>query len=448
MTAEIYIAPAPAPAPTASAAPPPPAVPPPPPPPPYVQPYAPPIMSAPVLSRAAQLTLMPSVLGKPGLDDVRGLPPELVKAVLAQFSSQSSDQLIRLGEKGLEISAKQKEDANKLAEKRLNDFFQALENASKKSGMANFLDKFRYIVPVLAVLAIPLTAGAAAPIVVMVAATSLYSIAQFASQEAGGPSLGIADQMATGIGKLLQDKLGLSEQDAKHYGMMATGVVTVLAAVALRNGLSMGTGGGSMLQQTQQLASFAAKAAAPLMVAMDPKFVGNVAGGLSYTLATQAGGVDEEQAAREAAIINVAVSAAAQLVIGLALGAQSGGDLAKLLGKTFELGAKATEAATKVVQGAQIVQDGLTVANGSASAARGGLKIETARLQHEADQAELKTERSAIESEELQALHELALDIVKEGFDSRKQMLERLAETSRDDTQTTRDLQSKLRNTA
>ncbi|WP_374608489.1 hypothetical protein [Diaphorobacter nitroreducens] len=447
MTAEIYIAPAPAPAPTTSAAPPPPAVPPPPPPPPYVQPYALPIMSAPVLSRAAQLTLMPSVLGKPGLDDVRGLPPELVKAVLAQFSSQNSDQLIRLGEKGLEISAKQKEDANKLAEKRLNDFFQALENASKKSGMANFLDKFRYIVPVLAVIAIPLTAGAAAPIAVMVAATSLYSIAQFASQEAGGPSLGIADQMATGIGKLLQDKLGLSEQDARHYGMMATGVVTVLAAVALRNGLSMGAGGGSVLQQSQQLATFAAKAAAPLMVVVDPKFAGNVAGGLHHTVA-QADGADEEQAAREAAIVNVAVSAVTQLVIGLALGAQSGGDLGKLLGKTFALGAEATETATRVAQGAQLIQDGLTVANGSTSAARGGLKIETARLQHEADQAELETERSAIESEELQALHELALDIVKEGFDSRKQMLERLAETSRDDTRTTRDLQSKLRNTA
>lgn len=445
---DIYIAP-PAPAPSSAfASPPPPAVSPAPPPPPYVQPYAPPIMSALQVSSAAQLALVPSLLGAPGLEDIRGLQPDVVKAVMSLFASKFSDEQMRLGERGVEISAKQKEDNTKLAEKRLNDFLQALENSTKHTALSNILDKFRYIMPVLAVVAIPLSLGAAAPVVALVALTSLYSLAQFASQEAGGPSLGMADQMANGIGRLLQDKLGLSEQDARHYGMIATGAVTVLAAVAMRNGLSMGAGGSSMLQQSQQLASFAARAAAPLAVVADPKFAGNLAAGLSYTLATQAAGTDAEKAARDAALVNVAISALTQLVTGLALGAQGGGDLGKVLGKTLSVSAETAEAATRLAHGAGLVTDGLSVANGGTSAARGGLRIETARLQHEADQAEIQTERSAIEGEELQAQHELALGILKSAFDYRKEMLETLGAMDREDQRATEELQRRLRTTA
>ena len=74
--------------------------------------------------------------------------------------------------------------------------FTALEDALKNDGASDALKWVtRILVPALAVLAVPLTLGAAAPVVVFVAVMSAYSIAQFASQEADGPSLSIADQM-------------------------------------------------------------------------------------------------------------------------------------------------------------------------------------------------------------------------------------------------------------
>ena len=86
----------------------------------------------------------------------------------------------------------------------------------------------------------------------------------------------------------------------------------------MRNAGGVGglAGAAKAAQGGLQMAKVGAQAAAPLMVALDAKFVGNLAGGIAYVSAKELGGQSEEDAANNAAIVNTVFTVATQLADG------------------------------------------------------------------------------------------------------------------------------------
>lgn len=355
------------------------------------------------INMTSQLTIR-SMLGQPPLIFSPDLSAEQAMTLLRPMTIETKNNSIRTATANQKAQSERRERAQQDEIQRVKDWMTSFAESVKNSKASDALKWItRILVPALAVLAVPLTLGAAAPVVALVAITSAYSLAQFASEEAGGPSLSVAEHLTNAIAKGLQDA-GLSESDAKHYAMAIAGAVVVVAAVALRQsgGVSGLAGAASSARTAAQVASVAAKAAAPLMVALDPKFIGNLAGGLSYSLMQADNAVkgkeltaeEKEKQAQTAAIVNTVFSVASQLLVGFTMMRQ-----ASSLKQAADLGQKGVELsanATKLLKTGQVLQDAMTLSNGGNSVARAGLDMETAQLEFQAAVAESNMDRAEL----------------------------------------------------
>lgn len=355
------------------------------------------------MSVTSQLTVR-SMLGQPPLIFPASCSAEQAMVMLRPMTLETRNNNIRSASANLKAQSDRKERAQQDEMARVKDWMKAFAESVKNNKASSALKWItRILVPALAVLAVPLTLGAAAPVVALVAITSAYSLAQFASEEAGGPSLSVAEHLTNGIAKGLQEA-GLSEQDAKHYAMAIAGAIVVVAAVALRQsgGVSGLAGAASSARTAAQVASVAAKAATPLMVALDPKFIGNLAGGLTYSLMQADNAVkgkeltaeEKEKQTQVASIVNTVFSVASQLLVGFSIMRQ-----ASKLKQVADLGEKGMELsanAAKLLKTGQVMNDAMTLSNGGNSVARAGLDMETAQLEFLAAIAESDMDRAEL----------------------------------------------------
>lgn len=353
------------------------------------------------MSEEVALALIGVAAGTPGMLPPRQCSPQEMIDWLGGMFAESNEQGLQLAKEGVKFSQRQLEDMQAQARRQLDEWLKNTIAAEKNKAAQDGLKWFnRIIMPVAAVLSVGLTvatASLASPLAVAAIAMTAYAMADHISQEAGGPSLSMADGLSRGFSRLLQEVGGLSEEDAKKWGDLAAGVV-VVAAVATMVLTRGGAAAGADKMATKELAKLvgkqAVKYAAPLAVAMDGKFVGNTAGGAAALL-----GAD----GKDVAIVNGALTAATQLTVSvLMMRGMAGGKGVDLSGKTAQL-----------VLAGSILQGVFGVASGSTKAADGAMTLEKAGHQRTADETKAKSEESAATLEAIEALRELYMDMLK-----------------------------------
>ncbi|MGE0329464.1 MAG: type III secretion system translocon subunit SctE [Ramlibacter sp.] len=314
---------------------------------------------------------------------------------LGELFVKSNNRGLQLAKEGVKFSQRQLEDMQAQNKRQLDEWLKNTAAAEKNKAAQDGLKWFnRIIMPVAAVLSVALTiatAGLASPLAVAAIAMTTYAMAEHISKEAGGPSLSMADGLSKGFAQLFQKVGGMSEEEAKKWGDLASGVVMVAAAAAsmLRGGGVAGAG--DKMAMFSKLAKFAA----PMAVAMDGKFVGNMAGG-----AAAVAGVESD----DVAIINGAVTAATQLVVSLLMmRAMTGG------GKAHEMSDKTA----KLVHAGGILQGTFAAASGATKIADGAMTIENAGHQRDADTLKAESEKSAAQLEEIEAMREIFMEMLK-----------------------------------
>ncbi len=341
--------------------------------------------------------------GGPTLKMPEGASGELMSLFLNNQQFTTNDIAAKEASRNLEKLSQDKqkmvEDELKALTKWLDDFAETVKNNNASDALSLIT---KILVPVLATLAVVMSAGAAAPVMALVIATSAYSIAQMVSEETGGPSLSVADAMSQGIAKALQDN-GMSEEDAKYYGMALSAAVVLVAAVAMGNagGASGLVNSAKAATTVAQKASVMMKAFTPLMVALDPKFMANTGAGLTYAVSQAVDKPETEEekmaAQQRADIVGMVFSVASQVMVGFAGMKLSGGDV----GKALKLSAKSAAIAKQMLNQGKTVQAGLTVANGSNEVASGGLQIDKAFKVRSADKSKNDMERLELANDDL-----------------------------------------------
>lgn len=312
----------------------------------------------------AMLMLMGVTPGVPGIDAPPiGCAPEDMMAVIGSMVVRTQEAQLNVSREGLKISQKKQEELQAKAMDRIETWIEKTKEAEKNAEASGVLGWVKRIAMPTAMVGMSLLAFAAGPAAGMVALTmTSYMLAQQYSGEAGGPNLSLADGLVDGITKMLMAG-GMSKEDAE--GARATIAVSVGAAAV----------GAMMIVSPTSGLRMAVWGAAAGSIALDPKLMGNAAGG-----AAELSGASEE----DVQITQVAVTAGTQIAVSIAMMGAS----AAAASRMASAGAKGGSAtAAKLMQAGTVAVSLLGVANGAASVADGVLARETADLQRKADMA-------------------------------------------------------------
>ena len=268
--------------------------------------------------------------------------------------------------------------------------------ATKNDNTTGILKWFKRIAPyamiALSVAATVATAGAGAPLIAAatIAMTS-YQLAQQISQDVGGPSLSAADGLALGFSTAAQKWGGMSKEDADKLGETLSGAVMV--AATLVSAKSLATGPKSMTNLLQMLKDnpamrrqvvghLAPRLVAPMLMALDPKFAGNMVGGAAK--------LDGRMSNDDADIFNASVTAGLQLAMGIGMGrmASGAGKVAQTVDAADDIAkvSKAAVQASKYAAGVSVSQAVVTTGNGAVGVTNSVLELETEDLKELAAQ--------------------------------------------------------------
>lgn len=352
------------------------------------------------LTAQAYLSMVGSDAGVPGIAPPIECSLEELTDFMTELSGKTNRAQMDMAREGLKTNEKKLQDQHAEIKKKFEEFVKNAVDSYKNDKSSSALKWFKRIaMPLAAVLSVALTVvtlGAASPLAVLALGMTAYGLTQQVLEETGGPSIGIADRLAEGLGKAFHE-MGMSEEDAKKYGTLVSGVVAVVAAVAMlvaaRNGNSVGAIG----------------QAAKTLVALDPKFVGNLAGG-----AAAVGGASD----KDTAILNGAFTMATQLSVGVGMGLSVAGGAKSLTG----LAAKAVQAGT-------LVQSSLSVANGATGSASAALSIETSNAQEAADKAQADSKLLEAQLADQQAMQEMLAGFLKSVLENVEAVHGMLADT-------------------
>jgi transloator len=301
--------------------------------------------------------------------------PEDLAAMLTHLQGKTKEAQLRTAHETLAIAGSRMETANKDA---LTKIQEANEKAQSAAAKAKTNDILGWItrslglagaligVGVAAVLTV-VTGGAAAPLLLMAGlglVTSIISMADGISQEAGGPSLTLSS-LLTKLCSCVLEAMGVSKEDAEKYGKLASGAIGFAIPLAL----TVLTGG----------------AAAPLLLPLliDPSLAGNFVGGIA-----EVAGADENTVMILATVATVVTTVAIAIAM-IAMSAGTGAAAA-----VPDTASKITTAALKF--GPAIAQAVLGLVQGGMATATGSIAI--AKAQDDRDVANLNAEKKKIDA--------------------------------------------------
>jgi len=308
-------------------------------------------------------------------------------------------------------------EQHKLQQVKHEELMRDLAATHKNDNASEALKWFKRIaMPLATVLSVALavgTAGLATPLAVMAIGMCCYGMAQHINEEYcadKGVNLSMADGLAKGF-KLMYMELGdMSEEDAEKAAMLTSGAVVVAIAVA-----SMLANPASNPSSKMKMAMYGLKSVAPMLIAMDAKFVGNMAGGAAMYA------TDDENTING---VMMGFTLATQLltaVVMLKASTSAGKDL------------KGTAATLATIGG--VLGASLAVANGVTGATKGALDIETTLLKNDADLSQADLQRVKAQAKLLQQFHDQIVELIKKSLEDWDKNVETLSDIEKDTSQ-------------
>ncbi len=351
--------------------------------------------------------------GAPGLPGGTGAPQiggvtmdfsaEDMAAALLVLQGKTQDAQLRTAKEGLDAARLKADHANKKALDKIDTMIKkAAEAAAKQKalGILGWIGKIAGFIAaavavVVAACATAASFGAGAPmlafaVIGLVGAT--ISLASGLSQELGGPALELSSLFNKLGTWLMQNVLGLSEEDAAKAGKMFAGALGVMTGAVL----------------------------------VDPALAGDLVAGFAELVGADAG---------QSAIISMVFSVAFTITIGIVSAVASGGSSAagsavNVAGKVTTTGAQTASQVAKAVQTAEKTANTMVraakIAQGLAGVVQGATTVSTGALgiAKAADERDIEHARAG--KKEIDALLVKLQQQMEENTEEMKKVIEQI----------------------